>query len=910
MTLAAGSRLGPYEIVAPIGAGGMGEVYRAKDPRLGRDVAVKVLPEAFTADVERMARFHREAQVLAALNHTHIAAIYAVEDFQGVRALVLELVEGETLAERLARGPLEAEEALGIACEIADALEAAHEIGIVHRDLKPANVKVTPAGKVKVLDFGLAKALAGDTSSPDISHSPTITAAATRDGVVIGTAAYMSPEQARGKPVDKRTDIWAFGVVLYEMLTGRQAFHGETVSDTLAAILTREPDWSALPASAPPGIRRLLARCLERDRNRRLHDIADARIETEEALAELRGRGAGSGASVMAAPAGERRLPTARAALFAVLGAGILAAAFLAGRSSKRDAPRTAAPTTRAVIPLPEGTRLAGWASPVVAISRDGRNLAFVAMKEGSPQQLYVRGLDTGQTRLVPDSETGEGPFFSPDGQWVAFATEVSTGHPGAGQLKKFSLSTGLTQLICPIPDYFGGTWEEDGTIFFVGEEQKGIWRVPAGGGIPAPVTATVRIGGKEESPGIIWPQPLPGAKSLLVFDENASRWGNARVLDLTSRELTDIAPSALSPLYLPTGHLLYVDPAGTLFAQPYDPATGRIIGSSVAAVKDVAIIANFSGAFAVSDSGSLVYATGYIRGSARELTRLVRVDRAGEVAPLPLDADLFGRNPRISPDGRRMAVSSWDFSLWIYDLERRSRIRLPNTHVNVNDFPLWTSDGDRVAFGGAKVGEPGWKIYLQKADGTEEPEAIVTKSVTEKYPVSFAPGGELLYESYFGGPEETGIWVLGPGGRDAPRRLLAGARDPRVSPDGRWLAYSSTESGIFEVYIQKYPELGHKQHVSAGGGGAPRWSRDGLEIFYRKGPRFYAVRFEDGAQPKIGEPRLLFEKTGIAGYDVAPDGKGFYAVFQPPDSGIVRELHLVTNWFEELNHLAPPKKD
>src|SRR5262249_27542653 len=306
-------------------------------------------------------------------------------------------------------------------------------------------------------------------------------------------------------------------------------------------------------------------------------------------------------------------------------------------------------------------------------------------------------------------------------------------------------------------------------------------------------------------SPGIVWPQSLPGGKSLLVFDENASRWGNARVLDLATRELTDIAPSALSPRYLPTGHLLYVDTTGTLFAVPFDPAIGRISGSPLAAVKDVAISANESGAFAVSDSGSLVYATGYIRGSARELTRLVRVDRAGEIAPLPLDADLFGRSIRISPDGRRLAVTSWDFNLWIYDLERHSRIRLPNTHVSAYDGPVWTTDGGRVAFGGAKVGEPGWKIYLQKADGTEEPEAVVAGNVAEKYPFSFAPGGELLYEIL-----GDGIWVLGSGGRDAPRRLLAGAGHPMVSPDGRWLAYSSIESGVLEVYVQKYPELGH----------------------------------------------------------------------------------------------------
>ncbi len=403
-------------------------------------------------------------------------------------------------------------------------------------------------------------------------------------------------------------------------------------------------------------------------------------------------------------------------------------------------------------------------------------------------------------------------------------------------------------------------------------------------------MATTVRIGGKDESHGIVWPQLLPGGKSLIVSDEDASRWGNARVLDLATRELKDIAPSALSARYLPTGHLLYVDPAGTLFAVPFDPASGRTNGSPVAAVKDVTISANIAGAFAASDSGSLVYATGYIRMSGRELMNLVRIDRTGAVAPLPVEPDPFGTFVRISPDGRRMAVASWDFSLWVYDLQRSSRIRLPNTRVNVQDFPLWTADGDRIAFAGTKEGEPGWKIFLQKADGAAEPEILVARDLSEKHPMSFAPGGELLYDS-FGGPQEIGVWVLLPGGKDAPRRLIAGPREPRISPDGRWLAYSSDESGVIEVYLQKYPELGHKQHISAGGGRSPTWSRDGLEIIYRNADRFYAVRFEAGAEPKIGGPRLLFEKRGIRGYDVAPDGKGFYAVFRPPRHQLVRGI-------------------
>ncbi|HKF42595.1 MAG TPA: protein kinase [Thermoanaerobaculia bacterium] len=906
MTLTAGARLGPYEVLAPIGAGGMGEVWRARDPRLGREVAVKVLPAAFTDDPERLARFQREAQLLAALNHPHIAAIYGVEEAAGAQALVLELVEGETLAEKLASGPIDPAEALEIARQIAEALEAAHEKGIVHRDLKPANVKLTPSGKVKVLDFGLAKALAGESSSPEMSHSPTITGVATREGVIIGTAAYMSPEQARGKPVDKRTDIWAFGVVLYEMLAGREAFHGETVSDTLAAILTKDPDWSRLPARTPPGIRRLLARCLEKDRNRRLHDIADARIETEEGLAELRG-------ATSSFAAGRGRLTRRSRKLFAAAAGLILAAGgFFAGRLFPARAPRSASPSgpIRSIVPLPEGTYLAGWASPAVAISRDGRRLAFVAVKERAFQQLYVHRLDTGETRLVPDSETAEGPFFSPDGEWVAFATDVSSMRGKAGALKKYSLSTGLTQQICAVEDYFGGSWGEDGTIALTIEETRGIWTVPSGGGTPAPAASSVRSGGKDESRGILWPQHL-AAKRLLVTDENASRWGNARILDLATRELTDVHSGTPMARYAASGHLLLVDSEGTLFALPFDPGAGRTTGSPVATVKDVAITGNAAGAFAVSDSGTLVYATGYVRGSGREAAQLVRLDRQGNVQPLPFEAQPFGRVVRISPDGRKLAAITWDYTIWVYDLVRNSRIRLPNETVRPSDFPAWTADGERIAFSGDTVGTAGMKIFWQKADGSEPAQVLNDQSSKEKVPDSFTPDGASLLYGAFG--EQGGVWLQRLGQKAPAQRIIPSPvrTESAISPDGKWLLYTSSETGNLEVYLRRFPELDHLQQVSAGGGYAPLWSRDGREIFYRgaKGG-FFSVPFEGGGEGSFGTPRLLFEKAGIRGYDVAPDGKGFYAVYQPPESGIVRELHLVTNWFEELNRLAPAGKN
>ena len=909
MAITPGTRLGPYEMLSPLGAGGMGEVWRARDTRLGREVAIKALPENFAHEPERLARFEREARLLASLQHPRIAVVYGLEESDGRRFLIMELVPGESLTERLAGDGVSLGDALEIARQIAEGLEAAHEKGIIHRDLKPSNVQIGPDGSVKLLDFGLAKAFEGTPSGEGadaISRSPTISEQMTGIGIILGTAAYMSPEQARGRPVDRRSDVWSFGVVFFEMLSGRRLFVGETVSDTLAAVLRADPDWNLLPKETPSVVRRLLGRCLERDPKQRLHDIGDARLEIEEVIAERRTGSSISGVlpAAHAAPA-----PSRRPLVFAAAAVAGLVLAFVAGwRVARSRTPRAAMATApiHSVVVLPPGTRLAGWASPVVALSRDGCKLAFIAAKEGSLQQLYVHHLDRGDTQLVPDSETAEGPFFSPDGDWIAFATDVSAMRARAGQLKKFSLSTGLTQSICGLLDYFGGDWSQDGSIYFVGEEHKGICKVPAGGGIPVAVAPSIRIRGRDEPHGILWPQRL-GETRLLVSDEDSSRWGDVGLLDLASRELKYLVPSALSGRYAPSGHLLYLDAEGTLFAVPFDSERGQTTGAPVAAVKDVTIASNLSGAFAVSDSGSLVYATGYLRDSGRELLRLVRIDRAGSVQPLGLEDGTFGRAVRVSPDGRRVAAVTWDYTLWIYDLRRNSRLRLPNARVRVNDYPAWTPDGERVAFGGDAEGTPGWKIFWQKADGSAEPELLVGKGFAERHPGSFASDGRALLYDSFGEGEELGIWVQKIGEKSEPRRLLAGpVRQPMASPGGRWLAYASGESGALEVYAEEFPQLGHKVQISIGGGTYPVWSRDGREIFYRRGDGFYAVSIAEGPELAVGAPKLLFEKAGIRGYDVTPDGRGFIAVFRPPDSGIIRELHLVTNWFEELERLVP----
>ena len=924
MTLAPDTKLGPYEILSPLGAGGMGEVYRARDTRVDRPVALKVLPEEFFEEEDRRARFGREARTLASLNHPGIAVLYSFEEISGRHLLTMELIEGEDLAQRLASGPLPLGESLSYAKQIAEALEAAHEKGVVHRDLKPANVKVTEDGRVKLLDFGLARAFESDPSgsSPSVTHSPTLTARATAAGMILGTAAYMSPEQARGKPLDKRTDIWAFGCVLYEMLTGKRAFEGETVSDTLAAILKEDPNWAALPELTPGAIRRVLRKCLQRDPRARLHDIADARLDLEElSVAGASGslpfeeKQAGPSPTVASAERASRERGSKNSLYFpwAIAAAFAAAAGALALRAR---APRetTAAPV-HSIVPLPPGTRLSGWASPVLALSRDGRSLAFVAEKDGGVQQLYVHHLDRGETQLVPGSETAEGPVFSPDGQWVLFAVDVSPAAAGStragatGQLRKFSLSTGLTQEICEVPDYAGATWADDGSIFFVGQQPDPLWKVSAEGGRPVLAVEKVRTGSKEGPRDLAWPQILPGGRAVLMSDGDASLWGHAAVLDLTSRELSDMGVETTFARFVSTGHLLFLQPDGTLLAARFDPSGRRTSGAPVAVLKDVTLSGNTAGAFAVSDNGVLVYASGYLRGSGRELQRLVRIDRRGEMEPLPFEPDTFGRLARQSPDGRKLAVATWDGSLWVYDLARGSRTQLPTGKVSGTDFLVWTPDGESLFFTASREGEIGQSIFRQRTDAAGEPETLKSGGA-EKHPLCVSPDGRTLLYMSFGGPDERGLWSLPLGPKASASRVLAETVvDAALSPDGRWLAYDVRESVTTEVYVQAFPQLGRRSQISSGGGRSPRWSRDGREVSYRRDDSFFVVRIAAGQGLSAAAPELLFRNPNVRGYDVATDREGFVAVFRPADSGIIRELHLVTGWFGELTGLVGGKK-
>ncbi len=890
MSLATGTRLGPYEILAPIGAGGMGEVYRARDGKLQRDVAIKVLPELFAADAERLARFQREAQVLAALNHPHIAAIYGLEESGATAALVLELVPGETLAERIASGPIPVEEAMAVAHQISDALEAAHERGIVHRDLKPANVKITPDGKVKVLDFGLAKALSTDGSSPDVTSSPTITAAATQAGVVIGTAAYMSPEQARGKPVDKRTDIWAFGTVLYEMLTGRRCFEGDTVSDVLASVLRQDPDWSALPAETPANVRRLLRRCLERDRKNRLRDIGDAWLEGP--------------ADAPAATGVRRGFPIAWAA--AVLLA--LAAGFAVARWTGRAPAATTPIATHSVVPLPPGTRLSGWASPVLALSRDGRSLAFVAEKDGEPQRLWVHRLDLDESRVVPDSDAAEGPFFSPDGQWVAFAVNVSQVASGGraelkGELRKYSLSTGLTQTVAPIPDYHGGSWAEDGSMLVAASTTQGLWRIAAGGGKPDVSAERVIWQGREDRLPLSWPQALAGGAALVTFD-GLSRWGGAAILDFPTRTLERLAGDTSFSRYAADGRLLMLRRDRSVLAAPFDARTHRITGPAVAVLREVATGGNGAGALAVSENGTLVYASGYLLGSGLEQRRLVRLSERGDVEILPFEPDAFVRLPNVSPDGRTLLALTADGSVFLYDLVRGVRSRLPIGNLQGHGFVgIWSPDGESVTFTVSSEGGQGWSIVRQKADGSGPPEEIVPSGEEKNALAWTSDGGSLIFTQW---GEEPALWIAPVAEKAAPRKLVEGfVGTASISPDGHWLAYDRQGIEGWETVVERLPAPGRKVAIAAGGR-APRWSPDGRAIYFRRGDSLFRVRVTPGEKLEPDTPVELFRLANWQGYAVAPDGKSFFGIVQAADSGIVRELHLVTNWFSELERLAP----
>jgi serine/threonine-protein kinase len=925
MALSAGTRLGPYEILSALGAGGMGEVYRATDTNLKRQVAIKVLPAEVAADTDRLARFQREAEVLAALNHSNIAHIHGLEKADGTIALVMELVEGPTLADRIARGAIPLVEALPIARQIAEALEAAHEQGIIHRDLKPANIKVRPDGTVKVLDFGLAKALDPAIGSAALlMNSPTITSPMmmTQQGVILGTAAYMAPEQARGHTVDRRADIWAFGCVLYETLTGRRAFAGDDVSETLASVIKTDPDWSRLPAATPAAIRRLLKRGLEKNPSQRLQAIGDARIEIEEALRQPE---AGT-ARADAAPARVLQQPSPLTAALAIALAALIAGvggARLLTPSSAREGSASAG-VTRTLVSVAPADQLRSNDTvehlaegrptrTAMAITPDGHTIVFSAIR-GRQQQLYLRHLDQLSATPIAGTEGGASPFLSPDGQWVGFWAN--------GTLSKVALSgDGGTIPICQTSQIMGASWSSNGLIAFT-HSLDGLWQVPDGGGTPKLLTSLDAASG-ERSHRL--PQWLPGNNAVLFTATRAlfPKWEETRIVvqSLATGARLDLLPGA-DARYVATGHLLFAR-AGALFAVPFDLRRLQVTGGAVSMIPDlmqsayVPNVGNDTGAgqFSVSASGTLVYVRG---GMFPDLERvLVWIDRAGVVQPIAAPPRAYFA-PRLSPDGKRVLVwtSGTDRNVWLYDLVRGTLA--PLTREGRNAYSLWMRDGSRVTYR-AEMAPQG--VMSIAADGTGSAMPLYPGGAQRGEPSSWLPDGRTAAYTAADGIATMTL------GRDQPTMIVKSERagQPEFSPDGRWLAYISTESGRNEVYVQPYPGPGPRLQISVDGGIGPAWSQDGRELFYQlasQAPgetigvlKMMAVTISTNPTFSAGVPRVLFQRpaplalTGTRVYDVTPDAKRFLMTEDKPRPPIkLTEMILVQNWFEELTRRVPTK--
>jgi serine/threonine-protein kinase len=908
---------GRYEILGQIGAGGMGEVYRALDKNLGRHVAIKTLPAAFAEDKERMARFEREAKVLAVLNHPNIAAIHGLEESEGRRFLVLELAEGETLQSRLNKGPLLVDEALETCREIAEGLEAAHEKGIIHRDLKPGNIMITPEGKVKILDFGLAKACGRETTGVDIEKSPTITAQMTEPGVILGTAAYMSPEQARGRAVDRRSDIWAFGCVLYECLTGSRAFNGETVSDTLARILEREPDWSKLPAETPTLIKVLLCRCLQKDPRKRLHDIADARLEIETPAAY----------PSTAAPV-PRRLPLLWLAAGA---AAMLLAGLLIGLALIRN---TAAspPVVTSILRVVPGHWLEGlrWSPPshfdqpsrtAMAISSDGRFIVYSAVKENpGPQdipRLYLRRTDQLGAAPIAGTEGGLSPFLSPDDRWVGFwAGEFSKN----GKLMRVAVDGGVPLTLCDAAQPFGASWGAENDIVFSPDESSGLFRVSTDGGTPEILTTPDQ--GKEEVSHRL-PHCLPDGKGVLftIMRDNYDLQPRVAVLDLKTRKWRDLIEDAADARYVPTGHLIFLR-QGTLMIVPFDLGRHDVTGQPVPVVANVMQALNVNsgnyntaaGQFSISDSGWLAYAEGGITTDNRNSLVWVDQDGRSELAA-SFKAPFFA--PRLSPDGHRIVylAAGMESVGWIYDLDRGIESRL--TDEGKAAWLNWTPDGQHVVFGWYKSGQA--NLYLKHADGGSAAERLTTSDFDQE-PGSWSPDGTTLAFCEWH-PEKLGndILLLDVGSRRVTPFLNSQANEshPEFSPDGRWIAYASTESGreVNEVYVRPFPGPGGRLLISHEGGVEPLWARDGKRLFYRSldAQQVWVVDIRTDGGLAAGKPHLLFKAPGferggmVRSWDLSPDGRRFLMVkLEERVSQPATEMILVQNWFEAVRHLVP----
>jgi len=880
MTSWIGKSIAHYRVSSLIGSGGMGEVYRAGDSRLGRDVAIKVLPAEFASDQERMARFEREAKLLASLSHAGIAAIFGLEDADGARALVMELVEGPTLAERIAQGALPIDEALPIARRIAEALEYAHERVIIHRDLKPQNIKLTPDGGVKVLDFGLAKALSDEVnpSGSDLSRSPTLTAMSTRVGVILGTAAYMSPEQAKGKAVDRRADIWSFGAVLFEMLSGRQPFEGETVSETLASVMKDEPDWSALPASTPPRVRDLLRRCLVKDPRQRLRDIGDARIRLDEELSGAPEETVAPGTATATIPS-RRGVPLRRVVLVTLVTAAIGLAVGYGLRAPAIP------PMFRATLTFPDGMAL-DRENASMAIAPDGRMVAFSAAAKGEPQRIWLRRLDSADATPLEGTDGATYPFWSPDGRSIGFFADR--------KLKRIPASGGVVQTLCDAVDGRGASWSRDGRIVFAPGPLDGLHIVPAGGGVPQAITTLDKTGETHRLPRF-----LPDGERLL-FVVGSAAWGDGTVecLNIADKKRTPIMECQSEARYLEGGHLGFLLD-GNLVVQRFDPDSLALSGDPVPVAQDVQFnLYRYTGSFDLSASGVLVYAT----GAEAEL---------GQPTSFALDGKELGKigEPRpiqqaaLSPDGRRLVTTerSERFDLWMLDVESGVHTRFtfgPEPAV----FPVWSADGRTVYYADA-VGN----MFAKSADGSSPATRILEIPNLSFWPYEVTPDGkELLFLVQV---PDTGIdiRVMRLAGDPEPRSLIVapGNQDSAsFSPDGRWLAFATDESGRSEVVVVPYPSLSGRWQVSSRGGSGPEWLPDGRGILYGA-PDGRVMRVDvDGRDGSlvIGAATPVFGGRAVPGQAMlAPDGTRLLAIV-PQGGGAGMTLDLVTDWRRLLN--------
>jgi len=876
MTLSAGEMLGAYEVVGSLGAGGMGEVYRARDTRLKRDVAIKILPEAFSLDTERVARFQREAEVLASLNHRHIAAIYDFVDVGLSPFLVLELVEGETLADRIERGRIPIREALRFATQIAEALEVAHEKGIIHRDVKPANIKITPDGNVKVLDYGLAKVRELEGGRSDLSNSPTILA--TSAGMMMGTTPYLSPEQANGRPATRSSDLWAFGCVLYEMLTGRRPFEGDTVTAILAEILKTDPDWRRLPAETPEGIRRLLRRCLRKEPAHRLRDAGDARIEIDEAQrsAELDGRGS-------QIPPGRRE----RIAWASAFGLVTLIAVLLGVRVFR---PVPTVPEARLEINTPP-TR-----DPSLAIAPDGLKIVFTASSAGQTE-LWLRSLDSPSARPLPGTERASSPFWSPDGRSIGFVAD--------NKLKRMDIDGGSAQtLVSGIPVPLGGAWNSDGTIIFGNNPGGPIFRISATGGEPV---AATRIEAPQQR-GHSSPVFLPDGRHFLFFVTGSPEARGVYVGQLDRLNTTRLFDADAPAVYASTGYLLFIR-EGKLLAQGFDPDRVELRGGAHTTADHV------TGGTTVSASaaGSIAYRTVSADSGQRQL---VWVDRSGRETDKEVYADNSVLGPALTHDGRRIAVyrlANGNMDIWSYETSRRVWDRL--TFAPGDDiFPLWSRDGSSIVSGSVRTTNV-VDLYRTLLNGAQGREELLLATSQPKFPMDWSQDGRFLLYTTLDAKRGFDLWAL-PLGEDRAegRKPFAVVQTDfneglaQFSPDGKWIAYQSDKTGRFEIYLRPFPGPGSDTLASTAGGTQVRWSPDGKELFYiAADDRLMALAIgfsSDGTTAEFGTPTGLFA-TSVGStafnvyrqqYVVSPDGRSF-VMNSIVGGGSASPITVILNW-------------